>query len=120
MNTLLIFFALPVATIILAIVLEKIIRNPFLTAATFFAIFLVVTFAFFDETFLVNTIVYTLLAFIAAVIAEYFYRRCEQISTESTNTIYNCTDKAMQEITNNTLESTNKNIGRYNYRCFRK
>ena len=76
MNTLLLFFAFPVATIILAIVLEKIIRNPILTAATFFAIFLVIAFAFFDATFLVYVIAYTILAYIAAVIAEFFFRRC--------------------------------------------
>lgn len=76
MNTLLIFFALPVATIILAIVLEKIIRCPFLTSATFFAIYLIVTFAVFDASFLVYAIVYTILAFITAIIAEYFFRRC--------------------------------------------
>ena len=76
MNTLLLFFAFPVATIILAIVLEKIIRNPILTAATFFAVFLVIAFAFFDATFLVYVIAYTILAFIAAVIAEFFFRRC--------------------------------------------
>ena len=60
MNTLLIFFALPVATIILAIVLQKILRFAFLTAATFFAI------------------AYTIIAFITAFIAEFFFERCEE------------------------------------------
>lgn len=78
MNTLLLFFALPIATIILAIVLEKLLRNPILTAATFFAIYLIVAFAAFDEEFLVYVIFYTILAFIAAVLAEFFYRRCHQ------------------------------------------
>ena len=78
MNTLLLFFALPIATILLAIVLEKLLRNPILTAATFFAIYLIVAFTAFDETFLVYAIFYTILAFIAAVIAEFFYRRCQQ------------------------------------------
>ena len=45
MNTLLLFFALPIATIILAIVLQKILNSPLLVAATFFAIYLIVTFA---------------------------------------------------------------------------
>ncbi len=78
MNTLLLFFALPIATIILAIVLEKLLRNPILTAATFFAIYLIVAFAAFDAEFLVYVIFYTILAFIAAVLAEFFYRRCHQ------------------------------------------
>jgi len=76
MNTLLIYFALPVATIILAIVLEKILRNPALTAATFFAIYLIVAFGVFDTSFLVYAIVYTILAYIAAAIAEFFYQDC--------------------------------------------
>lgn len=67
MNTLLIFFAIPVATIILAIVLQKILNSPLLVAATFFAIFLIVTFAAFDESFLVFAILYTLLALITAL-----------------------------------------------------
>ncbi len=90
MNTLLIYFALPVATIILAFVLEKILRCPFLTAATFFAIYLIVAFAVFDATFLVWVIVYTILAFIAAALAEIFYRRggcgCSCHRTENQNT----------------------------------
>jgi len=77
MNTLLLFFALPVAIIILAIVFEKILRCPVLTAATFFAIFLIVAFAVFDASFLIFVIVYTILSFIVAVIAEIFFRRCK-------------------------------------------
>lgn len=71
MNTLLIFFAIPVATIILAIVLQKILNSPLLVAATFFAIFLIVTFAAFDVSFLVFAILYTLLAFITAIIVRF-------------------------------------------------
>ena len=66
MNTLLLFFALPVATVLLAIVLQKILKNPVLVAITFFAVYLIVAFAAFDETFLVYAIVYTILAFITA------------------------------------------------------
>lgn len=71
MNNLLLFFAIPVATIILAIVLQKILQSPLLVAATFFAIFLVITFAAFDESFLVFAILYTLLAFITAIIVRF-------------------------------------------------
>ena len=70
MNTLLLFFALPVATVLLAIVLQKILKNPILVAITFFAVYLIVAFAAFDETFLVFAIVYTILAFITAAIVE--------------------------------------------------
>lgn len=78
MNILLIFFALPIATIILAIVLEKLLRCPILTAATFFAIYLIVAFAIFDATALVFVIIYTILAYITALIAEFFFSRCKK------------------------------------------
>lgn len=71
MNTLLIFFAIPVATIILAVVFQKILQSPLLVAATFFAIFLIVTFAAFDESFLVFAILYTLLALITAILVRF-------------------------------------------------
>lgn len=71
MNNLLIFFAIPVATIILSIVLQKLLQSPLLVAATFFAIFLIVTFAAFDESFLVFAILYTLLALITAIVVRF-------------------------------------------------
>ena len=77
MNNLLIFFALPVATVILAIVLQKVLRNPLLVAATFFAIYLIVTFAAFDATFLVYAILYTILAFVTAVLVKYICKLIE-------------------------------------------
>lgn len=79
MNTLLIFFALPIATIILAAVLQKLIKCPALVAAIFFAIYLIVAFAFFDATFLIAVIIYTIIAFITAVIVKAiccFIRNC--------------------------------------------
>jgi hypothetical protein len=68
MNALLIFFALPLATIILSVVLQKLIKNPILVAAIFFSIYLIVAFALFDATFLIAVIIYTILAYITAVI----------------------------------------------------
>ena len=68
MNTLLIYFAFPIAVIIISIVLQKLLNSPITVASLVFAIFLVITFAFFDETFLIATFVYTLLAYITAFI----------------------------------------------------
>ena len=71
MNTLLLFFALPVATILLAIVLEKILRSPTLVAITFFAIYLIVAFVSFSDTIaeaLIAVIIYTIIAYITALI----------------------------------------------------
>ena len=68
MNNLLLFFALPIAVIIISIALQKILRNPILVAGIIFSIFLVVTFIIGDLNFLVATIIYTILSFITAII----------------------------------------------------
>ena len=79
MNTLLLFFALPVAVIIISIALQKILKCPFLVAAIIFAIFLVVTFVIGDLTFLVATIIYTIIAFITAVLTKIICRILREI-----------------------------------------
>lgn len=68
MNILLIFFALPIATIIISIALQKILKCPPLVAAIIFAIFLIVTFVINNLNFLIATIVYTIISFVTAVI----------------------------------------------------
>ncbi len=83
MNTLLIFFALPVATVILSIVLQKILKNPLLVAATFFAIYLIVTFAFFDASFLVFAILYTILAYVTAVLTRWVCRLLRMLENQN-------------------------------------
>ena len=112
MNTLLLFFALPVATIILAIVLEKILDCPVLVAATFFAIYLVVTFAVFDSSFLVYAIIYTILAFITAAIVKAI---C--------NFIKNCCNNQNQDISNdnqnNGCGGLNNRVDSIDNNCFR-
>ena len=70
MNTLLIFFAFPISIIIISAILQKIFKSPILVSAFIFAIFLVITFAFFDETFLIETLAYTILAFITAFVVK--------------------------------------------------
>ena len=67
MNTLLLFFALPISTILLSIVLQKILNCPLLVAATFFAVYLIVTYVAFDSSFLVYVILYTILAYVTAI-----------------------------------------------------
>lgn len=69
MNTLLlIFFALPIAVIVISIALQKILKCPFLVASIIFAIFLVVTFIIGNLIFLVAAIAYAIIAFITAII----------------------------------------------------
>lgn len=86
MNTLLLFFALPIATIILAIALQKILKCPFLVAGVFFAIYLIVAFAAFDASFLVFAVVYTILAFLSAIITQIicnFINRLDNSNTQN-------------------------------------
>lgn len=115
MNILL-YFALPVATIILAIVLEKILRCPFLTAATFFAIYLIVAFAAFDASFLIFAIAYTILAFIAAYIAEWLFQRssnsgCSSNRLRNTNSI-SLSSEDISRIANQVADIQNNNNNR--------
>jgi len=111
MNLLLLFFALPIATIILAVVLEKILRCPFLVSATFFAIYLIIAFSLFDAMFLVFVIAYTILAFLSALIAECFYRRCNNERKCSLK----CCLCTQNNNNNNTITLSNQDIARIAY-----
>lgn len=71
---LLIFFALPLATILLAIVLQKQLKSPILVAITFFAVYIIAAFVLSLIGIvdlgpaLVAAIIYTIIAFITAYI----------------------------------------------------
>lgn len=80
MNIILLFFALPISTIILAIVLQKILKCPILVSATFFAIYLIVTFAAFSSDFLIFAIAYSIIAYITAVLTKYISKLIEQLN----------------------------------------
>jgi hypothetical protein len=99
---LLIYFAFPIATIIISAILQKILKNPIAVAALTFAIFLVVTFAAFDETFLIATLAYTVISLITAFIVS-------QINNNNDN------DDSDDEITtcNNTNNTTSCGCNRY-------
>lgn len=75
MNVLLLFLAFPIATILLAVVLEKVLDSPVLVGMTFFAIYLVITYAFFDSNFLLFAIVYSILAILTAYLVR-FVKNC--------------------------------------------
>ncbi len=105
MDTLLIFFALPIATIIIAAILQKVLNSPISVAALVFAIYLIVTFAAFDIEFLIATIVYTVLAYITALLVK-FIKRC--ICMENNNNICDV------------LEDTSNTTNMCNCRCRRR
>lgn len=76
MNILLIFFAIPIAVIILSIILETFIKCPIKVAGIFFAIFLVIAVALGGSAeLLIATIIYTIISFISAWIIRIFCMR---------------------------------------------
>lgn len=147
MILLLIFFALPIATILLSIVLQRILRCPILVAITFFAIFLVVAFVLdilgiLDlGTALIATLIYTFLAFITAFIVCLLSRNdnslirnclCCNNDDNSNNNSNNISDEdngsncgcnrsidIVELNNNNNLNyNTQRNVGRCNFRRF--
>ncbi|MBQ3145301.1 MAG: DUF2651 family protein [Clostridia bacterium] len=134
MNTLLIFFAFPIAVIIISVILQKILNSPIAVAALIFAIFLIVTFAVFDETFLIATLVYTIISFITALIVRFICHSnndnniCELLNcvlrnnnmNDLLNNISNNSDNNNQATLNtvaNILSSNNNNSNKNNNSC---
>ena len=116
MNALLLFFALPVATIILSIVLLKVLKCPILVAATFFAIYLILAFAIFGTDFLIFVIVYTILSYITAALTRLIcniierFNRCCTDRREGNNLPCFCNTNNENEgigDTNNNANGTN-------------
>lgn len=122
MNILLLFFALPIAVIIVSIALQKIFHNPVLVAAIIFATFLVVTFIVDDTlTFLVATIAYTILAFITAVLTKIVCRVLNEFDNNNDDDNNgNCEDSNLAD--NNLGTETIDVTGRINdyYRNYRR
>ena len=138
-----IFFALPLATILLAIVLQKILRSPILVAITFFAIYLIVAFAAFSDTLaeaLIAAIIYSIIAYITAyivmIICRFKHRFCNCSRGENNNTSssdlltvdstcfandsnnLNTNVIADTSITTNQIQNRTSNFG--NRRCYRR
>ena len=108
MSLLFIFFALPIATILLAIVLQKILKCPILVAITFFAIYLIASFVAFSDFLgeaLIATIIYTMLAFLTAYITRIIGIFMNRLGDSNINT--NCRNKNCNSNLNN---NNNNNI----------
>lgn len=108
MNTLLIFFAFPIAVIIFSIVLQKLLHNPFAVSSLIFAVFVVITFAAFDQNFLIATLAYTILSFITALLTDRINNSsnnscsfCNQ-NPDSTTCLCNALTNALENSNNNT------------------
>ena len=124
MDILLIFFAFPIAVIIISAILQKILKSPIAVAALIFAVFLIVTFTAFDETFLIATLAYTLIALITASIVNFLKRDCEneqnlsklisEIIRDNCNNNTESTPNTVEDLINNT--SNNCSCSRYRRR----
>ena len=136
MDLLLLFFAIPLAVIILSIVLQKILKCPWL----------VVTFAVGDIRLLIFTVVYTIISYITALIFRAVCNlMCNGITlrninarnintnTLNANQVIDNGDNSIDENNNNNGCSSscgncyrgncsynlNRNYNGYNYRCRR-
>ena len=91
MNTLLlIFFAIPIAVIIISIALQKIFKCPFIVAAIIFAIFLIIPFVVGNLGLLVATIAYTIKAFITALLTSIICRILRELDDRECNNSRRC------------------------------
>jgi len=110
MNILLIFFALPIATILISIILERMAKSPILVSSFVFAVFLIVTFTEFNINFLIATIVYTIIAFLTAWITRlisFFFTSMHDNEDKNINED-NSKDKELIDAIENLNNSTNK------------
>ena len=102
-----IFFALPLAIILLSIVLQKILRCPILVAITVFAIGLIVSFVAFSSTLaeaLIATIIYSIIAFVTASIVRIICEGIQRFRRCNCNSNCICNNDE-----NNNCECNNKN-----------
>lgn len=103
LNTLLIFFALPIATIIISIALQKILKCPPLVAGIIFAIFLIVTFIVNNLNFLIATIVYTIISFITAILVCIFCKLLKRFGSLDCCSCRICDDNHTSQGFNDTI-----------------
>lgn len=76
MNILLIFFAIPIAVIILSVIFETYMKSPLKVAGIFFSIFLVLAIYLGGTAeYIVAALVYTLISFISAYFIRLIYSR---------------------------------------------
>ena len=62
------FVIFPIAVILISIVLQRILRSPILVAILVFAVFLILAYTAFTPDFVLNALVYAIIAFITSYI----------------------------------------------------
>ena len=107
---LLLFFALPIAVVVISVALQKILRCPILVAAIIFAIFLIVTFVVGDTILLIAAIAYAILSYITAFLVcvicrflnsfERYSSRCRNSNNNNNNNNDNNSNNDLVTISN--------------------
>ena len=104
---LLIFFALPIAVVIISIALQKIFRCPILVSLIIFAVFLIVTFVIDNITFLIAAIAYAILSYVTAFLTCVI---CRFLNSCNTCNLCNSSNEAQAINTiSNDLQQLNNN-----------
>lgn len=118
MQILLVFFALPLAIIIISIALQKILKCPVLVASIVFAIFLIVTFIVNNLIVLVLAIIYAIISFITALIVcficKILNRNCDNNNCRRCRTCNNCNMCNCNNDTSNDLLTISSRCGNSN------
>ena len=113
MNTLLFFFAFPIAVIIFSIVLEKLLKNPIIVASIIFAVFIILTFAVFGVNFLIATLAYTILALITALVVRLLCNENDEDEDNNNNACGGLSNLLNTNSTNSNNNSTGCGCNRY-------
>ncbi len=111
-DILLLFFALPVAITILSIIGQTLIHSPIKIAGITFSILLIITFSIADETFLIYTILYTILSYAVAWITSQWLNN--QNEDNCLNQLIQATNAESLLNTQNTTNQVNDNISNTN------
>ena len=104
MNTLLLFFALPIAVIIISVALQKIFNNPLLVALIVFAVFLVATFVNGNSAYLIATIAYTIIAYITAILTNVISRIIKELNRRENQNNSGCCGRTTTSSINNEVQ----------------
>ncbi len=89
------FVIFPIAVILISIVLQRILRSPILVAILVFAVFLILAYTAFTPEFVLNALIYAIIAFITA----YLFRLICYLKDK-----INCPKEAMCPGADNNLE----------------
>ncbi len=117
------FVIFPVSVILISIVLQKVLNSPLLVSILVFAVFLILSYTVYTTSFLLNAVVYAILAFITSeiiIIICYLIRRfnwnnCSGICNNANNGLQDSIDtledniNTLNELLSNLINNENNN-----------